>query len=259
MTILWGGLTNDYNEARMSANMESFLVGYGDPRISKYFLEATDASGNTLPGVYRGIRSGIRITNQGPYNAFSKLQSNFDIIWLTAAEVYFLKAEGALRGWNMGGTTQELYEAGVRASFEQWEVGDATAYLQNSTNRPAQYVDPVSSANNVSAGANLSTITIRWDEAANTETKLERIITQKWIAVYPNGQEAWSDFRRTRYPKIFPVVINNSGGTINTATQIRRIPYPVDEYRTNAANVTAAASKLGGDSGGSKIWWDKKN
>jgi len=252
-----GGLTNDYSEARMSANMESFLNGYSDPRKSKYFIESAVAGDPA--GSFRGIRSGIIIASQLPYNSFSKLTSDFNITWLTASEVYFLRAEGALRGWNMGGTAQTFYESGVKSSFEQWGAGDATTYLQNSTNKPAEYKDPVNSTYNVAAGANLSTMTIKWDELANFETKLERIITQKWIAIYPNGQEAWSEFRRTRYPKIFPIAENKSGGLVNTAIQIRRIPYPAAEYRTNAKNVAAAVTLLGGpDNGGTKIWWDKK-
>ena len=103
-------------------------------------------------------------------------------------------------------------------------------------------------------------VTIKWNEEAGFEENLERIITQKWIAIYPDGQEAWSEFRRTGYPKVFPVVKNNSGGTIDTNEQVRRIPFPSTEYRDNAANVTAAVALLGGDdNGGTHLWWDKKN
>jgi hypothetical protein len=66
----------------------------------------------------------------------------------------------------------------------------------------------------------LSTITIKWNAAGTFDENLERIITQKWISMYPDGQEAWSEFRRTGYPKLFPVVVNNSGGKIPTNTFI---------------------------------------
>lgn len=89
--------------------------------------------------------------------------------------------------------------------------------------------------------------------------KLEKIITQKWIAMYPNGQEAWSEFRRTGYPKVIPVVNNLSNGTIDTDIQVRRMTFPRSEYANNAAAVKEAASLLGGaDNGGTKLWWDKK-
>lgn len=260
------GLTDDYNEARMSANMESFLTGYKDPRLDKLFKPATNPTDQTNtqprdPKVYLGIRSGIQISDAQArqYVSYSKLRTDFQIVWMPAAETWFLRAEGALRGWNMKGSVKELYETGIQKSFEQWSAGDATAYLQDEKSLPAPYADQENTANSVGRGAGLSTVTIKWDEAANFETKLERIITQKWIALYPNGQEAWSEFRRTRYPKLFPVMVNNSGGTINTATQIRRIPYPEGEGRTNTENYTKGTTLLGGpDNGGTKLWWDKK-
>lgn len=261
-----GGLTEDYNEARMSANMESFLVGYNDPRLSAYFKPATNPDDNTntqerVPRVYLGLRSGLRISDAQAkrYVSYSKLKSDFEIIWMTAAEAYFLRAEGALREWNMGGTAQGLYEEGIRKSFEQWRAGDASAYLADETSKPKTYEDEMASAHNIGEGSRLSTITIKWNEGAGFEEKLERIITQKWIAIYPNGQEAWSEFRRTRYPKLFPVHVNNSGGTINTDIQIRRVPYPTSEYRTNEENLLNGIKLLGGsDNGGTRLWWDKK-
>jgi hypothetical protein len=88
---------------------------------------------------------------------------------------------------------------------------------------------------------------------------MERIITQKWIAMFPEGQEAWTEYRRTGYPKLFPVVNNNSGGTISTDVQIRRLPFPQNEYNTNATEVNKAIQLLGGaDNGGTRLWWDKQ-
>jgi len=77
--------------------------------------------------------------------------------------------------------------------------------------------------------------------------------------MFPNGQEAWSEFRRTGYPKVIPVVNNLSNGAIDTEVQVRRMTFPRSEYANNAAAVAAAASLLGGsDNGGTKLWWDKK-
>ena len=66
-----------------------------------------------------------------------------------------------------------------------------------------------------------------WDEEASRETKLEKIITQKWIACYPEGCEAWAEQRRTGYPRLFPVLVNKSNGKIDTRTMIRRLNFPV--------------------------------
>ncbi|HVI45639.1 MAG TPA: RagB/SusD family nutrient uptake outer membrane protein [Chitinophaga sp.] len=253
--IQW--IADNYGDIRMGAPMESFLKGYNDPRLPLLF--------NAVSGEYRGIRTGIDIVNKSPYaERFSsmKIASADPLPWMVAAESYFLRAEGALRGWNMGGTAQSFYEQGVTTAFDQVKATGAAAYLANSTAKPAPYTDPVatSGANNVAAtSADLPTITIKWAEGDGFETKLERIMTQKWIALYPDGQEAWSEFRRTRYPRIFPVVRNYSGGTIDQKKQIKRIPFTQNEYQTNAQGVAKGVQLLGGaDNGGTALWWDKK-
>ena len=248
----------NFGDVRMGANMESFLTGYADPRLPRYFNTGTD-------GLYHGIRNGITITSKADYSdgPFSRLNiaATTPIVWMNPAEVYFLRAEGALRGWNMGGTAQAMYEAGIRSSFTVSGVTTtADSYIGNGTSTPAAYTDPKRTTNNIATGSSsLSTVTVKWNAAATFETNLERILTQKWIAVFPDGQEAWSEFRRTGYPKIFPVVVNNSQGAINTATQIRRLPFAATEYQTNASGVAGAVTLLGGaDNGGTKLWWDKK-
>lgn len=247
----------NFDDTRMGANMESFLKGYNDPRLSRYFTTALD-------GDYHGIRNGITINNKADYanDDFSRLNITPDkaITWMNPAEVYFLRAEGALRGWNMGSDAQTLYEMGIRTSFAVNSISAGVDdYINDETSIPAGYTDPKNGANNVTLGSTiLSTITIKWDAAADFETSLERIITQKWIAVYPDGQEAWSEFRRTGYPKIFPVVDNKSGGVISSTTQIRRLPFPQSEYQSNASGIAAAVSLLGGaDNGNTPLWWDK--
>jgi len=77
--------------------------------------------------------------------------------------------------------------------------------------------------------------------------------------MYPDGPEGWAEYRRTGYPKLIPVVTNNSQGTIDSNIQVRRIPYPQSEYNNNNTGVQVGISKLGGqDNGGTKLWWDKK-
>ena len=69
--------------------------------------------------------------------------------------------------------------------------------------------------------------------------------------------EAWSEFRRTGYPKQFPMVVNYSNGTIDSEIKIRRLPFTTNEYRDNKAEVDKAIQLLGGpDNGGTKLWWD---
>lgn len=242
-------INNAWNDIRMGAPMESILGGYNDPRIGEYFRTS-----DIVPGQYKGIRQGIPIADKGDYVTFSPLQDLGDVQLMVAAEVYFLRAEGALRGWSMGGTAQSLYEDGIRKSFEQHGLGGADTYLADNSSTPMDYVDAFNSANNAAA---LSSTTIAWDGAATMEVNLERIITQKWIAMFPDGQEAWSEYRRTGYPALFPVVINNSNGEIDTNEQIKRIKYISSEYAQNPGGVQTGIDCLGGpDTGGTPLWWD---
>lgn len=244
----------EFDDARMGATMDSYLNGYNDPRRSTYFKMAST-------GKYTGVRTGIDMDVSkyaGKEAPFSKLNfgPNNDLVWMNPAEAYFLRAEGALLGWNMNGAAKDLYEQGVRTSFEYTGASGVDTYLQNEIDVPVAYEDPQNAGNNSPL---LGKITIKWKADAAKEVNLEQIITQKWIAIFPDGQEAWSEFRRTGYPKIFPVVKNPTSSGINTNIQVRRIPFPSTEYSDNAVNMPQAKALLGGeDNGGTKLWWDKK-
>jgi hypothetical protein len=248
---LWN-ITNAYGDISMGADMESILKGYNDTRISQYFLASA-----SYPGDHKGIRIGIDIPDTR-YAGFSLLnvQSSSSMLWMAAAESYFLRAEGALRGWNMGGgTAQSYYEAGVTLSFQEKGASMPAGYLSDNTSVAAAYTDPTNAANN-SPGVN--NVTIKYDPTATQEVNLQRIITQKWIAMYPDGEEAWTDYRRTGYPKLFTAKINNSSGVISTTLGPRRIPFPSDELQNNPKGVATGITLLGGDdNGGTRLWWDK--
>ena len=255
-----GFIATSWTDISMGASLESILSGYNDPRLPVYYSPTTDAS---IGRTYAGIRVGAAVTAKPGYGGFSIVNVNAGgacaptapMVMMTAAEVYFLKAEAALRGWPGFGTAQANYVQGIQTSFTQWGVSSAAAaYLANNTDTAIAYTDPKNAANNSPA---VELITIAWDPGATQEQALERIITQKWIAMFPEGQEAWTEFRRTGYPHLFTVSNNNSGGLINTQTQIRRLAYPLNEYTTNTAAVTAAVSSMGGpDNGGTRVWWD---
>ena len=252
---LWN-ITNAYGDISMGAVAESILSGYSDPREPNYYLPST-----AVAGVEKGIRMGAdnATFNYASYSLINDVAST-PINIMFASESYFLRAEGALRGWNMGGgTAQSFYEAGITLSFQERGVAMPSGYLTNATATAAAYVDTKNPANNIAAGSPyLNNITIAWNGGDTFEHNLQRIITQKWIAIFPDGEEAWSDYRRTGYPVQFPVVVNNSGGTIPTIPGIRRLPFPSDEVTNDAKGVASGIQELGGpDNGGTKLWWDK--
>lgn len=245
-----GEINRSWKQTSMNANMESILCGYNDPRLPKYFEPATKS---ICEGEYRGIRQGTCFTHEN-YVDLSCLTVNqsTDALLMTAAEVWFLRAEAALRKWTSE-NVEANYRKGVETSFAQWGATGVDAYLA-SNSVPRNFVDLLDPTNNIAA---VSKISPKWSDTSTDEQKLERIITQKWIAVYPEGCEAWAEQRRTGYPKLFPVKVNNSGGKIDTNIMIRRLNYPKDLSGNATEQYNALLKCLGGDNtGGVRLWWD---
>lgn len=252
----------EWDDTRMGAVMESFLLGLKDGRVSKYFQGPNLSQDASLSAfAYKGIRNGAYTQAKIDRVPFSRVSDDFQTVQnrrsITAAEVSFLKAEAALRGWTGAGDAKTNYENGVRLSFANWGAGGVDAYLADATSKPIDYVDPKDALNNFTAS---STITVAWNAGDSNELKLEKIITQKWINNFTNALESWTDFRRTGYPKIPRVAKNDSSpdwGVIPADQWIKRMPFTNGERTGNAAAVADAASKLGGaDLISTRLWWD---
>ncbi|PTL32293.1 SusD/RagB family nutrient-binding outer membrane lipoprotein [Prevotella sp. oral taxon 376] len=244
-------VTTDWQDLHMGASIDSYMNGYKDPRISTYFTERN--------GGCHGVRLGLTNINNTPYiNSTSPaiFGEQDPVLWMSAAEGFFLRAEAKVR-WNLGSeSAKNLYEEGIRTSFAEHSTSGAESYINDGSSKPGDFVDASGQGGDTSARG---TITIKWDDGASVEEKLERIITQKWIAIYPDGQEAWSEYRRTGYPKLFPTMNDLSGLSLQNL-QIRRLRFPTTEYQNNAGNMPQAVSLLGGaDNAKTQLWWDKKS
>jgi hypothetical protein len=255
-----------WGEFRMSSAMESVLKGYQDPRMPIYYLPVKGSN----PARYEGTRNGLstgqltdksdvnlakNLSQQGPRwspptegGIESYLATPQNVI--CTAEAYFLRAEGALKGWNMGGGSAQLYyEAGITNSFIQWGAGDASAYI-NSANVPIAPNDFLNSPA-------MTDIPVKF--SADPGVQKEQIATQKWLALYPDGMEAWADYRRNPLVKLYPVAVSDNPLITNTATQrLRRIPFLTSERQVNPAGVAQAETLLNGpDNTQTPLWWDK--
>lgn len=224
---------NDFrtrDEYGMSNIFVNHLKSMNDPRISAIMQPAA------TDGEYRGFENGA-------LSAPSNIQtiSRMGVMYredpagftplLKSCENYFIMAEAAMRGWNVGISAQEAYETAVKLSMDDNGVSaaDAETYLAN-------------------AG--------KWD---NT---LERIYMEEWVALFKENCEAWSLYRRTGYPK----EIRTSGeypgkfcsfGTAHNDVPFR-MPYPDNEYQYNKENVEAAAAEIVDNTWGKQMWWDTR-
>ena len=280
----------EWGDAGMNANLITIMEGYNDPRLPLYVTknqaDVACEDGSTIAAgtKYLGIRGGCNLPSKpNQWGNFSKIVCSYTTAFpvMKAAEGYFLRAEGILRGWNMGGgTAQQWYEDGIRTSIKNEAAykgeGEPLAGIStvsdeeintyiNGTTLQEDFVDPVDSQNSIKAQ---NDVCVKWDESASNEQKLQRIIIQKWIANFPISCEGWAEYRRTGYPKFFPNRVNLSNGTIDTDEQIRRLIYSDNEINTNNAelqkgiellNQENSSSKFTGDIGGTRVWWDKAN
>jgi hypothetical protein len=249
----------------MTASMESALKGYDDPRLSVYWIPAMET------GTYEGLRNGLSIDQLVVDENTPAFNSHIGPRWtspasggvsdylstpsnvMSAAEAYFLRAEGVLLGWNMGGSAKELYEAGITQSMAQWGITDEVmidAYI-NSNNTPIPTNDYLGSPA-------LSDVPVKFNET-DPDVQLEQIAIQKWLALFPDGVEAWADFRRRPVINLYPVANSDNPDIPDPTTQkIRRIPFLTQEYESNSVAMDGAIKllKVPEDKITTPLWWD---
>ena len=256
---------------------------------SKQAVSGTSAPATTSEGtMFIGMRNGVipgegQAASTNPYCGYSTLdrtyfsECNPPLYLMKVSEVNFLRAEGALRGWNMGGTAQSFYEQGIRTAYledrnslRKEYVNYVDDYLNVVAPKGIAYVDPQGLTPDMPS---VTKIGVKWNEGDSKETKLEKIITQKYIASFPYSYESWVDLRRTGYPKLFPILnTEHSDGTIKpgdpkvqTADNImRRIPWVPGDPQTKedikATGIPALSedtnNKPATDTQMQRLWWD---
>lgn len=212
----------DFTTGRSAADFfVSYLNTVKDPRLAKFFSKARDLNNKDIG--YKGIPSGYKpgtIFDYTPSNLNQNLaKTPLTIKILGYSELQFILAELALKGI-INGDAKTFYEKGVAASLEQWD-----------TIMPATYLSQPLVAYNGT---------------------LERIMMQKYIALFFIDQQAWYEYRRTGFPKL-----PNNGGLLNNGEMPSRFMYPPQSKLLNSESYNAAVQNMGGDNINSKVWWDK--
>ncbi len=243
----WEAKSEKNSELRFNNKSENCIL---DPRCEILWFRPTefDKLNKALPEEstkdFNGVRNGVSTLGQSQTKVYSpnrcsttsdymnpEIWWNYarEIVWMGYAEALFLQAEANLR-WGLGDEdVQNLYKKGVEASMNYYGI------------LPAKYTNYI---NNLVALHNWSNL--------SDEEKLEAIITQKWIAVFPNGNEGWAEVRRTNYPRyiLTPEGGNNSGSEIANEQLISRVKYPNSEGSINSANMPKDNSQ------NTRVWWD---
>jgi hypothetical protein len=217
---VWVNLVQSGRKDFVAANtLVNAMKSVNDPRIPLYFTP--DNTGTAYNGGPYGLNNN--------YATYSKpdegiQEPDFPTWFMDYAEVEFLLAEAVERGYNVGGTAAGHYNNAITASIEFWggSAADALAYLAQPS--------------------------VNYATAAGTYK--QKIGTQKWIALYERGHDAWTEWRRLDYPALV--------APPNAVTAIPvRYTYPVSEQNLNKTNYEAASSAIGGDDVETKLWFDK--
>jgi hypothetical protein len=205
-----------------------------------------------------GGRYGIaKISNSGASISGQIWGADNDLPYMTAAYTYLNRAEAAQKGWTSEDVATMLSN-GITKSYEtvdaHWDDGNpSTGLLQSDgSNFAAQRVN---------------------DANSNASDGFAQVIAEeKWVALFPMGFDAWSEWRRTAdkknwgnsargegydakgYPGLYPAIDATNGGEIP-----RRYIYPGNEEGVNSANYNDGVSRLSPaeDSNTSKVWWDQ--
>lgn len=271
-------ICNSWNDLRLCASFESMLMSLNHP-YTKYVLTnnsqpiVNEIKKEELPAHSKivGLRAG-RLMPDGqnyplnPLAAYSSVNSsaieNAPLYLVKFAEVCFLRAEGALRGWNMGGSAQQFYEQGIENAYLDEPMMGADSYLSAlddymNLEQALPYVQ-VEASGDGEDWESVTKIGVKWNDADDLETKLEKIITQKYIALFPLSTEAWAEMRRTGYPKVFPVLNTDDGdGSIEQGEMIRRIPWNASDPIVQQLIESSGIPTLGGpDLQATRLWWD---
>ncbi|MCS2613716.1 SusD/RagB family nutrient-binding outer membrane lipoprotein [Bacteroides ovatus] len=252
--------TIDYKESRMGATAWSYLIGYQDPRVGSYYTQGVHHGEEgyyaLAPGNTEGKGEG---ENSAEFASAPKVANSDPLYWFRASEVYFLKAEAAL--FNLiDGDVKMLYEAGVKMSMDEWGVNSeaVTAYL-NKEDMPAEIGVYSYYYGNYSSSIKENNVPPKWNNESSQEKKLQQIITQKYLALYPNGVEAWTEYRRTGYPylmALYDSTFPDKIGADATARAPERFKFSADEYKGNEEGMQQITNLVGGpDKGGTKLWW----
>jgi hypothetical protein len=214
---------------RASSTAVNAYVANNDPRLK--ILYTVNANGDVV-GIPQGsfetvptvaptfpapITGGRFSTAAGPIAGAAPVKL------MSAAESYFLQAEAVARGWAPTGDVNQLFKAGIKASFDALAISEADYNTYIATAPDAQL-------------------------PADVPGQIKAIITQKYYAMNgTQGFEAWTEWRRTGYPNFLVV---SQASVLGTNDMPARLIYPDTEVTRNA-NFPGIKSIT------EKVWWDK--
>lgn len=221
----WFETRDDY---RISKTLVDKLYALADPRLPVYAQLPSDASVGKYVGGANGL-SNSDANSQG-FAKTSKpgkyfLTSTSPAVIASYSETLFNLSEAVARGF-ISGDAEQFYKNAITASLNQFGITDAVI-ISNYLNRASVKYDATNYAKSIG--------------------------TQKWIAFYGQGLDAFVEWRRLDYP-----VLTAGPATVLDGKIPSRFFYPGTEQSLNGVSYQAAISLQGKDLLTTRLWFDAK-
>ena len=216
------------DDYRVSKVMVDKLKSLSDPRLPIFAQLPSDTS----VGDYVGVPNGLTTTDANSLG-FAKtsrpgtyfLAPHSPAVFFTYAEALFDLAEATARGF-ISGNAETYYKQAIQASLNQFGITNASVINNYLSQNGVNY------------------------DASNYR---KSIGTQKWIAFYGQGLDAFTEWRRLDYPEL-------KAGPANVLEDKMplRFFYPSKEQSLNGNNYTEAVKHQGPDLLITRLWFDIK-
>jgi hypothetical protein len=260
---LYGSRVGSFDEFRLSKTLGDVLAAWNDPRLAVFARPTEKSVVDGAPPNISGIPNGLEDSQALNYHpvtgkkggpqyvsrvglTFACLVCNDEGkpapvpnvargLLMTYAELQFLLAEARERNFITTGTAETYYTNGITANIDFYKAIVPAAYGADLALSAGYFTQP---------------------GVAYTGTQQEKLVkigTQKWIALFFNGLEAWYDWRRTGIPAITPGPSNLNGNKVPV-----RFIYPLAEQSLNGPNREDAVARQGADDLNTRVWWDAK-
>lgn len=217
------------NDPRLEVYADEKVNGGG--YFGRPFGQTSSTAAGEVPEDYSQPSGAMAVAGAADFRSTDVLAASAPMILMTYSEVCFILAEAHERGWTVPGSAEEWYNAGITASMNEWGITDATAI------------------NDYIGQTDVSYTTAQGDWK-------QKIGVQKWLAMFMQGVQSWSEWRRLDFMKIEAPVEGALFDTGNSPAPLR-LTYPSNEQTQNATGYQGGVSLLGGsDKLSTRLWWD---
>jgi hypothetical protein len=216
---------------------------YGSGSIGRFGI--SQASGGGWYGVKSGYQPGTgdvkgcyfqSYDNASTGGTWSLQQNAFTGVIMQYAEVQFILAEAAAKGWITGDTKTFFYQ-GIASAINYWVPN---------------FSENITAAGFTAHLANLAAASEIWNDNLPLDAKMELIHLQKYYALFMTDLQQWFEYRRTGHP-VLPIGQGLSNGGVMPA----RLVYPVYVQAANPVNYKAAVAAQGPDEISTRVWWQR--